>query len=209
MKVSVIATTRYVSDEYDGESPENVIAHAGRVCYKSDARDRTKEFVQRRIKEGHESIIEHSSITFEIEDISRACSHQLVRHRLASYSQESQRYVEMSNPRFVIPKSIQENDNARRLFLDMMVDVMYTYEKLRELGILREDARFILPNAIATKIIVTMNYREMRHFFKVRCHKSAQWEIRELANEMLWHANKIAPSVFGDLYKEYYHEDKG
>jgi len=188
-------------------SPEFVISTAGRACYKSESTlepAKEAEFVRKRVKQGHESIIEHASITYDISGISRACSHQLVRHRLASYSQESQRYVDMDgNAEYVIPPEISKDKDATAYFLGAMAYMENTYSLLRGLGIRKEDARYVLPNATQTRIIVTMNFRELRHFFKVRCDKAAQWEIRELALKMLMQAYAISPTVFEDLYNEY------
>jgi thymidylate synthase (FAD) len=181
--------------------PEALLEHAGRACYRSESKGRPGKFLQARIREGHESIIEHASVTFEISGISRACSHQLVRHRLASYSQESQRYVDMTAPEFVMPPSVAENPQARAVWDEFMGQVSDTYRRLRELGTRKEDARFVLPNAAATRIIVTMNFRSLRHFFSVRCDKAAQWEIRALALEMLRQVHEIAPAVFADLHE--------
>jgi thymidylate synthase (FAD) len=127
----------------------------------------------------------------------------LVRHRLASYSQESQRYVDMRDPEFIIPPSIRDNSEANRAWAEHMGRVQEAYRQLRQLGVRKEDARFVLPNAVATRIVVTMNFRTLRHFFSVRCHRAAQWEIRDLALEMLRQVHTLAPSVFGDLHAQY------
>ncbi|MFZ3089435.1 MAG: FAD-dependent thymidylate synthase [Nitrospirota bacterium] len=204
--------------------PEAVVAMAAKLCYspsdveslkeKIEAKDQ-KEFIKRLVKMGHMSPVEHISFTFGIEGISRACSHQLVRHRLASYSQQSQRYVSEKGQGtsgkgqeltfdYVIPPSIAKDDDARMAFERFMADAQKTYdlliEKLNEKGITGEaanqDARFVLPNAAETKIVVTMNAREMLHFFNVRCCERAQWEIREMAFLMLQEAKKAAPDIF-------------
>lgn len=204
--------------------PEAVVAMAAKLCYspsdveslkeKIEAKDQ-KEFIKRLVKMGHMSPVEHISFTFGIEGISRACSHQLVRHRLASYSQQSQRYVsekgqgtrgkgQESTFDYVIPPSIAKYDDARMAFERFMADAQKTYdlliEKLNEKGITGEaanqDARFVLPNAAETKIVVTMNARELLHFFNVRCCERAQWEIREVAFQMLQEAKKAAPVIF-------------
>ncbi len=204
--------------------PEAVVAMAAKLCYspsdveslkeKIEAKDQ-KEFIKRLVKMGHMSPVEHISFTFGIEGISRACSHQLVRHRLASYSQQSQRYVSVKGQGargkgqeltfdYVIPPSIAKDDDARMAFERFMADAQKTYdlliEKLNEKGITGEaanqDARFVLPNAAETKIIVTMNARELLHFFNVRCCERAQWEIREMAFQMLQEAKKAAPDIF-------------
>ena len=204
MKVELIAVTKYLRGN---GTPEELLEHAGRVCYRTESKGEPGEFIQGRIREGHESIIEHASLTFEISGISRACSHQLVRHRLASYSQESQRYVDLSDPKLVVPPSIAEKPAAMRVWDGLVGQMKEAYRELRRLSIRKEDARFLLPNATATRIVVTMNFRELRHFFKVRCDRAAQWEIRALAKEMLKLAYQIAPSVFEDLYHQFIVEE--
>jgi len=198
--VEIIGVTSYPQHD---DGTEALLEHAGRACYRSESKGRPGKFLQARIREGHESLIEHASVTFDISGISRACSHQLVRHRIASYSQESQRYVDMSNPKFVVPPSVDRDPEAQAIWDEFIAQVADTYHRLRELGVRKEDARFVLPNATATRIIVTMNFRSLRHLFSVRCDKAAQWEIRELALEMLRQVHEIAPSVFGDLYERY------
>jgi thymidylate synthase (FAD) len=126
-----------------------------------------------------------------------------VRHRIASYSQESQRYVNLSDPEFVVPPGVAQSPEAMRIWEDLTGRMKGAYRDLRELGIKKEDARFLLPNATATRIVVTMNCRELRHFFRVRCDRAAQWEIRALAKEMLKLAYRVAPVVFQDLCTEF------
>jgi thymidylate synthase (FAD) len=203
MHVQIIGTTSFAHG--DGQ-PESLLEHAGRACYRSEPRGSAGRFLQARVREGHESIIEHASVTFDIDGISRACSHQLVRHRIASYSQESQRYVDMSSPEFVIPPSVAEKPEAMAAWNAFIGEVASTYQQLRALGVRKEDARFVLPNATATRIIVTMNFRTLRHFFSVRCDQAAQWEIRLLALEMLRQVHALAPSVFEDLYQRFHGE---
>ena len=200
MHVEIIGVTGFTGSD---DGAEGLVEYAGRACYRSEPKGQPGKFLRARIREGHESIIEHSSVTFEISGISRACSHQLVRHRIASYSQESQRYVDMSAPEFVVPPSIAQDPEAQAIWDEFMETVADTYHRLRELGARKEDARFVLPNATTTRIIVTMNFRSLRHLFSVRCDKAAQWEIRELALEMLRQVHELAPSVFGDLYERY------
>lgn len=200
MHVEIIGITTYERQEGGTEA---LLEHAGRTCYRSEPKGQPGKFLQARVREGHESLIEHASVTFEISGISRACSHQLVRHRLASYSQESQRYVNMDAPEFVAPPAVDDNAEARAIWDEFTAQVTDAYQRLRALGIRKEDARFVLPNATATRIIVTMNFRSLRHLFTVRCDPAAQWEIRELALEMLRQVHGRAPSVFGDLYERY------
>jgi len=199
MQVELIAITHYLRG--DG-TPEELLEHAGRVCYRSDRRADPGRFLRARVREGHESIIEHASATFEIGGISRAASHQLVRHRLASYSQESQRYVDMSDPEWVLPPSIAENPKAMTVWERFAGEVRSSYRALRELGVRKEDARFVLPNAAATRVVVTMNFRELLHVFRVRISPAAQWEIRSVCVRMLELVYPFAPSIFGDLRGE-------
>ena len=194
--------------------PEETIAMAAKLCYspsdieslkeKIETKDQ-KAFVEKLMKMGHLSPIEHPSFTFAIEGISRACSHQLVRHRLASYSQQSQRYVsEEAGFDYVIPPVIKEDRELRVYFESFMQESQKAYnyivKRLNEKGIKGEaanqDARFVLPNAAETKIIVTMNARELLHFFRQRCCYRAQWEIREMAEEMLRLVKEVAPVIF-------------
>jgi thymidylate synthase (FAD) len=199
MQVDLIAVTHYLGGDGD---PERLLEHAGRVCYRSKGRGDPGSFLRARVREGHESIIEHASATFEISGISRAASHQLVRHRLASFSQESQRYVDMSDPEWVLPPSIAEHPEALAVWKGFSEHVTDAYRKLRELGIRKEDARFVLPNGAATRIIVTMNFREMLHVFRIRISPAAQWEIRQVCVRMLELLVPAAPNVFADLNRE-------
>jgi len=199
MKVELIAMTRYLRG--DG-TPEELLEHAGRVCYRSERRGEPGKFLRARVREGHESIVEHASATFEIGGVSRACSHQLVRHRVASYSQESQRYVDMSGPEWVLPSSIADNPEARAIWERFSGEVQAAYRALRKLGVPKEDSRFALPNATATRIVVTMNFRELLHVFRLRISPGAQWEIRQVCVRMLELVYPLAPNVFGDLREE-------
>jgi thymidylate synthase (FAD) len=200
MHIELIGMTHFLKGS---GRPEELIEFAGRICYRSEPRGNAGDFVMKRVREGHGSIIEHASATFLIEGISRACSHQLVRHRIASYSQESQRYVDMSEPEFVIPPAIAGNEGAQAIWDTFVEQAKIAYRELREQGIRKEDSRFLLPNAAATRLVVTMNFRSLRHFFEVRCQRDAQWEIREVALEMLRQMYEIAPGVFGDLYEQF------
>jgi thymidylate synthase (FAD) len=159
------------------------------------------ETAKRKIRQvtgyGHASIIEHASFTFSLEDVSRSMTHQLVRHRIASYTQQSQRYVAYDTiGKYVTPPSITRNVEAKKVFDETLERISDAYQKLLRMTIPKEDARFILPNAAKTNIMVTMNARELRHFFNLRCCARAQWEIREVAMEMLKQAKKAAPALF-------------
>ncbi|HAR96006.1 MAG TPA: FAD-dependent thymidylate synthase [Deltaproteobacteria bacterium] len=195
--------------------PEKVIGSAARLCYsavdlerlvsRTAAEDQTR-FLQQLTAVGHLSPTEHASFTFAVEGISRACSHQLVRHRLASYSQQSQRYVSEAQFGFITPPSIQEDADLKDLFEQTMETIQSSYrrlaERLAEKGYsneaAREDSRFVLPNAVETKIMITMNARELLHFFSQRLCNRAQWEIRALALAMLRLVQAIAPNIFAD-----------
>lgn len=210
-------------------NPEQVIATAAKLCYAGCDIDslregltpeKSAEFVEKLMNMGHESPIEHVAFTFAIEGISRACSHQLVRHRIASYSQQSQRYVNMNDFQYVTPPSIEDNETIKNLYDAKMSEIAESYNLINHLltisfenkmvaeGIdkkiahnkaikmANEDARFILPNACETKIIVTMNARSLYNFFAHRCCSRAQWEIREVAEQMYRLVYKIAPTLF-------------
>jgi thymidylate synthase (FAD) len=162
--------------------------------------DKAKQIIQRVTGYGHTSVIEHASFTFSIEGVSRVLTHQLVRHRIASYTQQSQRYVAYDTPeKYITPPSIANNAESKKIFDDTLKSISKAYQKLLKLEIPKEDARFILPNAAKTNIIVTMNARELRHFFNLRCCARAQWEIREVATEMLRQARKAAPALFENV----------
>ncbi|MEE9164700.1 MAG: FAD-dependent thymidylate synthase [Nitrospinota bacterium] len=181
---------------------EKLLEEAGRTCYLSF--DRTseesyKKFIRMIVRSGHHSVLEHASATFRIKGGSRSFTHQLVRHRLCAYSQQSQRYVNEKNFSIVIPDSIKNNSEAKEAFLSLINNAQDTYVKLQEIGVKKEDARFVLPNAIESEIVMTANFRELRHIFKERCHKAAQWEIRKIAIEMLKIMRKEAPIVFEDF----------
>jgi len=181
---------------------ERLIELAGRVAYQSFHRLKEgseKEFVRMIRRSGHHSVLEHAYATFRISGISRACSHQLVRHRLCSFTQKSQRYVDEKDFSYVIPPSVEENEEAKKLFEEFMESARNTYVRLKELGIKNEDARYVLPNATETEIVLTANFRELRHIISLRKDKFAQWEIRKLAHEMLRLLKEHAPSVFEDL----------
>ena len=199
---------------YHTPEPERAVAAAGRLCYSSStaaelkqtmSAEEVEKLVKMLIRSGHTSTLEHASFTFGIDGISRACSHQLVRHRLASYSQQSQRYVRFSEKSgFIVPPKIAEDPEALMVFEEAMELAQNAYDRLVELGMekglgketAQEDARFVLPNAAETRIVVTMNARELRHFFQVRCCRRAQWEINALAWRMRALAIAVAPVLF-------------
>lgn len=187
--------------------PEKVVYVAARLCYsKFPVRELEKEanfkspkdFIRKLKASGHHSVFEHASFTFSLEGISRVTTHQLVRHRIASYSQRSQRYVDESNFSYVVPPSVEKNNEAKQLYEEYVAKAKEVYKALVDMGVDKEDARYILPQAVETKIIVTMNARELLHFFTLRCCNRAQWEIREMAKRMLAEVKRVAPIIFED-----------
>jgi len=208
LKVSILSYT---------QNPLKVIYSAAKQCYsKLGAQDhhikemkkaKQEEFLTKLISSGHMSPLEHVSFTFAIEGISRACTHQLVRHRLASFSQQSQRYVGKEEFDFIIPPSIEKDKTLKKIYIEYMNDVASIYRKILDnlsgsFGFkekAREDARFVLPNACESKIAVTMNCRQLLHFFGQRCCERAQWEIRNLADEMLRLVKEVLPVVFSGV----------
>jgi thymidylate synthase (FAD) len=201
------------------EEPEATVAAAAKLCYSASdvetllkklTKEKIRSLVRDLIKRGHHSAVEHASFTFVVEGISRACTHQLVRHRIASYSQQSQRYVSMESKKqggqfpFVVPDSVKDA-GLENWFTEKMREIQSWYDELcgkleERLNIKGEevyqDARYLLPNAAATRIMITMNARELWHFFTLRCCNRAQWEIRKMAIEMLKCVKKIAPTLF-------------
>ena len=158
-------------------------------------------FIRKMLKaeHPHASPLEHASLTFHV-TCSRACSHQLVRHRLASYSQQSQRYVRMDDLPVIVPPKVKEQEGLRKIFENTVRHIEAQYDSmLHEWDIPAEDARAILPNCVATQIVVTMNFRSLLHFFAERCCNRAQWEIRDIANQMLEQCKQLYPCVFENV----------
>lgn len=193
---------------YHTPDPEKAIAAAARLCYApvgaAELLEKMSDEAVRRvlktvITSGHTSTLEHASYTFAIDGVSRAMTHQLVRHRLASYNQQSQRYVTYAQePTFVVPPAVAADPATRATFDEACADAFGAYRALLDAGVPAEDARYLLPNAMETKIVVTMNVRELLHFFDLRCCKRAQWEIRDVALAMLDLAEPTAPYIFMD-----------
>lgn len=220
MKVALLAYT---------PNPEKVVAAAAKLCYSNSGiddllngltEDKSKEFVEMLASLGHESPTEHVSFTFAIEGVSRALLAQITRHRLASYSVQSQRYVRLENFDYVCPPEVLQDENAKVAFDEAMQNEADNYNRIAEIlkeghknklmseglsekealrkaeKLAIEDARFVLPNACTTKMIVTMNTRSLMNFFHHRLCTRAQWEIRQLADEMLALVRGVAPSLF-------------
>ncbi len=220
MRVEMIAHT---------QEPEKLVAAAAKLCYSKTGasglmdrltEEQTENFLNKLVELGHDSPLEHMSFTFAIEGVSRVLTHQLVRHRMASYSQQSQRYVKLDQFEYVIPPAIANNEEALKVFKETMVHDQKSYDAL--VGILMEghvkallatgteekkakqqgekmaieDARYVFPNACETKIVMTMNARSLINFFEHRCCQRAQWEIRDLADGMLKAVKQVAPTIF-------------
>lgn len=206
LAVTTVEQETHIFGIPDGEA---LIEYAGRLCYNLQDKLGTKEgWIQERIKDGHESILEHASATFYIK-ASRVLTHELVRHRIASYSQRSQRYVDESEPRYItppfdIPKvpnhpEYPNSETAKAWFQEVIERCWQRYRDLLTIGVPREIARYILPNACETQIVMTMNFRELRHFIKLRSSKRALPEMREVAGKVRDICKEIAPQVFADI----------
>lgn len=211
--------------------PEKIIAAAAKLCYSSSGIDgildgldeeKTDKFLKRLMSMGHESPIEHITFTFGIEGVSRSLLAQFTRHRLASYSVKSQRYVKEGQFEFVTPPEIEKIPEAKAAFLKAMNDDVKTYNELADILYTKhyvdmvsagmdekaaknaaekkaiEDARYVLPNACETKMIATLNARSLMNFFHHRCCERAQWEIRDLACQMLNLVKQVAPTLFAN-----------
>lgn len=208
---------------------ERLVAASAKLCYSDSSAEEIEEelsdenvekFIDKLMDLGHMSPVEHISFTFSIEGVSRTLTHQLVRHRLASFSQKSQRYVRANNYEYIIPPKIENNPKALEIYKNHMQQTIDAYNKLAEILIEQEyeklldsgmdekkarsvaekssieDARYVFANATETKLVMTMNARELLHFFEVRCCQRAQWEIREMATKMLIEVKKVCPHIF-------------
>ena len=220
MKVSLLQHTG---------NPEKIVAAAAKLCYSESGvenilegltEEKTAKFLNMLMDLGHESPIEHVSFTFGIEGVSRSLLAQITRHRIASYSVKSQRYVKEGMFSYILPPEIEAVPEAKKVFLETMEQDQKAYDKLTEILFQKhfnafleqgldekqaktkaekaaiEDARFVLPNACETKMVITMNARSLMNFFRHRCCTRAQWEIRDLANEMLRLVKEVAPTLF-------------
>lgn len=196
LSVSIISHT---------EQPLETIYKAARQCYSAGSvadmepvsREKMAELVQKCIRSGHTSVLEHVSFTFAISGVSRALSHQLVRHRMASYSQQSQRYVKAEEWEFVCPPSLRDEQSDERFYFSAGLAAAWAaYKNMIASGVPAEDARFVLPNATATNIVMTMNCRALLHFFEERSCNKAQWEIHRMAMEMMSCMVDELPEVF-------------
>ncbi len=179
--------------------PLKTIYIAARSCYSShppddietDDEEKMEKLIRKIIERGHLSILEHISFTFSISGVSRVLTHQLVRHRLASFSQQSQRYVKMK-PDVIIPPTILRNSETKKIMEKEIEEIYKIYQNLIDKGIPKEDARYILPNAAKTNIVMTMNFREILHTASLRLCPRAQWEIRQLFAWIKWEIKKVS-----------------
>jgi thymidylate synthase (FAD) len=219
--------------------PEKLVSAAAKLCYSDLSgkdlmdgldKEKTERFIEKLTNLGHESPLEHISFSFSIEGVSRVLTHQLVRHRIASYSQRSQRYVKEGQFDYIVPPVLNGDYEAKKIYIEQMVKAQEAYDKLADMLYKKylpkysedfgkyiskfekekkikkdkekaekkaiEDARYVLPNACETKIMVTMNARTLLHFFNLRCCNRAQWEIRQMAEKMLEQVKEVAPILF-------------
>ncbi len=182
--------------------PQQVIAGAARTCYLSFDRqneESDRKLIRQLIRSGHLSVLEHATATFRVRGCSRAFTHQLVRHRLCSFSQQSQRYVKETGFAAVTPPRIREDPEAVLIYDEMLDKIRSAYRHLIELGIRKEDARFLLPNAVTSEIVFSANFRQLRHMLILRGDPHAQWEIREVFIRIGTILKEIAPDCFFDL----------
>ena len=177
------------------ENGDTLAGQAAAICTRSPHYEKALSHAMRG---GHESVVEHVSFTFRVEGVSRSLLAQLTRHRIASFSVESQRFCDMGEMPMVIPPSILQNPEILNDYAVAMDAVKAFYKKAIKAGIPKEDARYATPQAAVTNLALTMNARELRHFFSLRCCNRAQWEIRALADEMLRLCKEKAPVIFSD-----------
>jgi thymidylate synthase (FAD) len=191
-------------------NPELMVALAMRRCYNSKPIEELekeiqskpgyeRELIAKALRDKTFDVIEHAVFMFEIEGVSRILTHQLVRHRIASYDQESQRFSAVEKEDFIVPHSIQSNPEALDVYQKVLKSSIEAFKRLKELEVPKEDARFVLPQSIGTKLVITANARSLMHFFYLRMATQAQWEIRELAEMMLKECRKVAPTIFKDV----------
>lgn len=205
--MKVIAPMVEILDDIDGEEVLSKIEKAGRVCYKSEDKitsESSKKFIQNILSSGHESVIEHEKISVRI-ICDRGVTHEIVRHRIASYSQESTRYCNYTKDKFgkeltfIKPCFWEENSEMYKLWLSQMQMIESAYNKLIAMGAKPQEARTVLPNSLKTEIIVTMNLREWRHFFKLRTSERAHPQMREISQMLLEKFREQIDVIFDDI----------
>ncbi len=199
MKVTLLSYTK---------DPEQVVAAAIRQCYASVGPKELKKKIDKETRErlinqvlasGHTSTLEHASFTFGVEGVSRITEVQLVRHRVGTaYSIQSGRYVKRGDAKFVIPIAVKNNKNIYKKYKKILNNIQSLYNEMIDIGIKAEDARYLQPQSLQTKIVVTFNARALLHFLELRCCRRAQWEIQIMANLMLKEVKKVAPTIFAN-----------
>lgn len=204
--MDIIKPNFIIEDEVDGEKILKNIERYGRTCYKSEdkiSEDSAKKFVKMIISNGHESVLEHEKITVRI-ICDRGVTHEIVRHRIASYSQESTRYCNYKSHgiKVIEPIFFVESEKKYDIWREAMKSAETAYNKLIELGASPQEARSVLPNSLKTEIVVTYNLREWRHFFKLRCSKRAHPQMREVTLPLLGVFKQKIPVVFDDIFPE-------
>ncbi len=181
---------------------EKLIEKAGRTSYLSfnkQGKNTEKNLIRMLLKKKHYSVLEHAYATFKISGASRAFTHQLVRHRLCSFTQQSQRFVDESSFNYIEPKSIKNNKKSHLIFKISIEHARKAYLNLQKLGITNEDARYVLPNAVESQIVITANLREWRHIIKLRGSSDSQWEIRNVVIKIIELLKNNVPTVFEDF----------
>jgi thymidylate synthase (FAD) len=189
--------------------PERLIEYAARVCYNSNDKQTPNSyetFIPMLLSKGHCTPLEHAFCTFQIKGISRSAAQQLLRHRLLSVCQQSQRYVSQEGFSYVMPESVPEE--SKEEYNKDMQEVQALYAKWKGKGLRNEDARSLLPNACTTELVITGNFREFRHIFETRCTKSAQAEVRDCCGKMLCKLYNTSPVIFKDLYEKFVTKEK-
>ncbi len=208
--MNIVKPSYKIISEIDGEEMLKKLELAGRICYKSEdyiTDDSAKKFIARLLGYGHESVLEHEKISVII-TCDRGVTHEIVRHRIASYSQESTRYCNYTKDKFdnqltfIEPFFFEEGSEQYNLWVQSMKEIEKNYFKMIELGVKPEEARTILPNSLKTEIVVTMNLRQWRHYFKLRTHKTAHPQIREVSIPLLEELKKLIPVIFDDIEVE-------
>lgn len=208
--MNIIDPSIEILSDIDASKIMKNIEICGRVCYKSEnliTEESAAKFVRMIISNGHESVLEHEKLTIKF-ICDRGVSHEIVRHRIASYSQESTRYCNYSQAKFgkeltmIRPCFWQEDNEKYRIWYELMKKIEHSYNELISLGAKPEEARSILPNSLKTEIVVTMNIRELRHFLKLRTSNRAHPQMREVANLLLQHLKHTLPVLFEDIENE-------
>ena len=205
-EIEIVNAGFVIEDEIDGEKILKNIERAGRTCYKSEDKitsDSSKKFVAMIIKSGHDSVIEHEKVTVRV-ICDRGVTHEFVRHRIGSYSQESTRYCNYKSKgiKFIKPLFFEEDSEKYKLWQKAMENTADIYNLLIASGATPQEARSVLPNSLKTEIVVTFNLREWKHFFRLRCSKKAHPQMREVSVPLLREFKRLIPIIFDDISEE-------